>query len=321
MMATSSTETQRGFNPRDELVRLLRDLLRISPVFFYFFLYWRPKEFLRTWLRVGALGFLSFSLFALWFETAAELLHLTAFIALVPDTPKWRWSMLVLLTVSVMLLLWHHHQERRQRHTEYLLGERVWEFMATRGVRSRDDTIALALRLFYEVFEPYGIGHTSIALLRDDMLQIDNHHVFPKEDSEAFFHPLPLGNSVAGYVFDDLQPRYVPRLFFPWNDRKQRPFCISFPHAMPFEIRKTDQGHLDVVQPKIDMNAFNNSGSGEFAFASFVTVPLKPRDRGRPLGVLNFDFETTDPLNRVDLKIAVLLGLILADEIDRLEPH
>lgn len=301
-----------------QLLDLLAEIVRFSPVFIYFFLYWRPKEFLRTWLRVGALGFLSLSLVMLWLDVAAEITQLRFLRFLVPTSQSFRWLVLALFTCSVLSLLWHHHQERKQRYAEFLLAERVCEFMMNRGSLTRDECLTTALRLFHEVFKRFGIKHTSVALPVEEKLCIDFGHVYPSETDASFFDPLSADESVAGLVFTDFQPRYVPRLFFPWNDRKRRPLCVFFPHAMIFEIRKGDLGRVDVVRPKIDLDAFKTTDVGEFAFVSFVTVPLKPLNRKDSIGVLNFDFKRTDPLSRIDVKMAVLLGMILADELERL---
>lgn len=326
--------TKRGLDPLAELLAKLRsagsalrelfrkflDVFSFAPVFIYFWLYWTPKEFIRTWLRVGALGFLSVSLLLLWLEVAAEIAKEHMLSTILPASEKVRWGILGAFSASVLALLWHHHQERKHRHSEFLLAERVWEFMMTRGTLSRDECLSTALRLFSDVFVRFGIRHVSVAFPAGKQLTINPAHVHPQEDANSYFQPLP-EDSVAGLVFSDYQPRYVPRLFFPWNGQKRRPLCVFFPHALMFEIRKGDTGRVDVVRPKIDLDAFKTSDEREFPFKSFVTAPLKPVNRRDAIGVINFDFSSTDPLSRIDVKMAVLLGLILADELERLTPQ
>jgi hypothetical protein len=293
--------------------RVVADLIRFAPVFAYFYIYWKPKELLRRWRRVGALSFLSVSLLLLWLEVLVEVTKHKLIAAVVPHSVAAQWTVLLLFSAAVIVVLLHHGHERRHQHSEFLLAERVWEFMMTRDGSSVDASIRRATELFYDVFRRFGIKHVSVALPEGNELVIREQHVHPPEPSGSYYARLPLDDGVAGLVYKDAQPRYLPRLFFPFGKRG-----VFFPHAMVFEIRKGANHRIDVVRPKLDLEAFKPFGDPPFAFSSFVSVPLKPVGKRECIGVLIFDFDRTDPLTRMDIKMAVFLGLLLSDELDRL---
>jgi hypothetical protein len=174
--------------------------------------------------------------------------------------------------------------------------------------------------LFHDVFDRHSVCHVSLWQTSGDALEIASDHVYPPETDPSYFPKLPINDGVAGLVFTDSQPRYVPRLFAPINGKRQIPFVSSFfGHAMKFEIRQSDGGRLEVVNPKMDLNAFKSGAPNErFTFKSFVSVPVVPVGAKNPIGVLNFDFDATDPLSTVDVKTAVFLALLLGDELQRL---
>jgi hypothetical protein len=302
-------------------IAVVADLIRFSPVVFYFWAYWSNKELLRRGLRTGALSFLSISILCLWSEIIVELTTHQV-VAILPHTPRADAILMVLFTLSVAILVFHHQKELRHRHAEFVLAERLWEFMMRRDTDSWDGCIDTATRLFRDIFERFGIAHVSVALPVDGELVIDPKHVWPREENRWFYERLPLDDGVGGWVYYDGKPRYVPRLFYPFNGFTRHLMQIFFPHAMVFEIKKDPRspGRIELVQPTLDFNVFKTSVVEPFVFKSFVSVPLKARSSSKCIGVLNFDFKTTDPLIRVDIKTAVVLGLILADELERIRP-
>jgi hypothetical protein len=281
----------------------IRDFIKFTPVVLYFFLYWTPKELVRRAFRTGSLAFLSLSAVLLWIEVIAELGEHQV-LRLVPGSRYLGLPFRVVFTLAVVGLLRHHSRERSHRHSEYLLSERVWEFMITRGAASWDECISTTLPLFFDVFGRFKVSHLSIALPDGEHLRIRPEHVYPPESDPSYYPKLPLHDGVAGHVYTDGKPRYVPRLFFP--------------HAMIFEIRKVEGKHIDIVRPKLDLDAFKTEDFRKFAFKSFITVPLKPVGHSEIIGVLNIDFKSTDPLDRIHAKTAVFLGVVLADELRRI---
>jgi hypothetical protein len=299
-----------------EVFRRVVDLVLYIPVVAYF-LYWDRKESLRRSLRVGALSVLSLSLLSLWAEVAAEIAGAPAIVRLI-ERYELRWPSVIVFSAAVLFLLFHHSRERRHERPHHFLGEKVWEFYENRPYSSETELVDTALRLFHEVFRAFGVAHVSIFRLEGEFLKIHGREVYPEEADRGYFEPIPIGRGVAGLVQKDLNPRYVPRLFFPWN--RQSWLSLFFPHSMKFEIEDNETGSLTLVNPTMDLFVFQPPQQGNIRFRAFLSVPLKctlTETEHRCLGVLNFDFETTDPLSKIDIKSAVFLGALLGEEMYR----
>ena len=309
-----------GYDPAKEFRERAYDFFSFLPIVGYFFLYWTPKEYFRHVIRVGALSFLSFSAFLLWAEVVVEFVHGEVLSLVIPESPSLKWSGLALFSASIVALLIHHHHERKHKDSEFHLAERMWEFMIKRKATSLDDCIKEALPLFFDVFGRCKISHISIGLPDGESIKIQRHHVHPRETSDTYFRALPVKNSVAGRVYDDGLVRYVPRLFFPINSKQRRLWARNFNHAMVFKIKQTQDKHLDIFHPNLNLKSFNSDDVPQFVFRSFVTVPLQPQSCPKPIGVLNIDFDATDPLDRIHIKMAAFLGVVLADEMRRVDP-
>lgn len=301
---------------------VLADIVRFAPVVLYFWAYWSHKEPLRRGVRTGALTILSASSFLLLAQVTAKW---SGFQPLeMQRHPSFKVVAVVTLATCVAILFFHHRKELRHRYAEVVLAESLWQFMIRRQFTSRDECISAAIRFFSEIYASFGIAHVSVALPVGGELVISPKHVFPKENRPSFYQRLSLhddvsGRGVAGLVFDDGKPRYVPRLFYPFNGFKRR-FSLFFPHALVFEIKKGSDGRFDLVKPKLDYDVFRTSFGDPFMFKSFVSVPLRPTGHEQSMGVLNFDFSATDPLVRVHIKTMVVLAVILADDLARLRP-
>ena len=295
---------------------LLSDVARFAPVVFYFWAYWNNKEVIRRSVRTGALWFLSASSYVLLAEVSVELSGRRL-------TPLLRRhdvevGAIIGFTLCIGVLLFHHRNELRHRHAHFVLAERLWEFLIRRDATTWDESIETATRLFRDIYTRFGIAHVSVALPVNGELVIQPNHVFPAESRQSFFQRLPLDDGVAGYVYKDGKARYVPRLFYPYNGYKRYPLQLFFPHALVFEIGQDSFGRFEVVRPKLDFDVFKTTFGEPFVFKSFVSVPIRARGRNEVIGVLNFDFTTTDPLIRVDIKTAVILGSVLAEELERI---
>lgn len=317
-------EPRKNEDPRSEvrsrtadIGRRLIGLLRYIPILGYF-LYWDRKESLRRSLRVGALSVLSFSLVSLWAEVVAEVAGAHSITAAI-ESYELKWPVVLLFSGSVLLLLFYHARERRYHRPQHYLGEKVWEFFEKRPYKSEAALINTALQLFHSVFGAFGIAHVSIFRAEEDVLRIRGNEVYPEEADRGYFEPLRVGQGVAGLVYQDMNPRYVPRLFFPWNRRSAA--STFFPHSMKFEVAGTVQGSITLVNPKMDLYVFQAPQQGSLRFRSFLSVPLRcaptASSHGQCLGVLNFDFHATDPLSKLDIKSAVFLGALLGEEIER----
>jgi hypothetical protein len=89
---------------------------------------------------------------------------------------------------------------------------------------------------------------------------------------------------------------------------------------MKFEIAAGDSGAVTLINPNMDLYVFEPPQQGTIRYRAFLSVPLKctQSDERECLGVLNFDFQRTDPLTKLDIKSAVFLGALLGDEMERL---
>jgi hypothetical protein len=283
-----------------------------------YFVYWDRKQKIRRFFQVTALWILSASLLRLFAEAAAEFGGPTvgaALSKLMAVTRPHQVALSCVFAAAIAYLLFHQFAERKHAVSEYVLAEKVWAFMERRAEeRSADAVVEDALHDFVDVFARFGIMHVSVFREHGGTLTISKNEVFPREEDESYFVSLPVKEGVAGRVFDDLRPRYVPRLRFPIVP-------ISFPHATIFEVSK-NKGELEMTNPRIDVNVFQHPAADP-QFKSFLSVPLRclPRHAGDLgcVGVLNFDFDRTDPLDRSDIKAAVFLGRLLGEELVRLQ--
>ena len=311
-----------GADPRAEVRKSFADLwARLKQLIEFggvatYLIYWDWKQPIRHSFKVGALSILTGSILILWIELATEAsATLTSFrTGLIAAKPY----LLLPFSIAVIYLGIHHLTERRHHYSEFVLGERIWLFMERRAtLTTADEVVSTAAELFADVFKRFGIAHVSVFREADGQLTISARDVFPPEDDHDYFIHLKPGEGVAGLVHADLNPRYMPRLFFPVN-REQFKF---FPHAIKFELKRDSVDGFDLVNPTMDLNVFMPP-PGQWRFRSFLSVPLRciPREGEREcFGVLNFDFRSTDPLDRADIKTAVLLGKLIGEELVRIE--
>lgn len=310
-----------GIEPRShlqqlvrDLIEALRDLLAFTPVFFYFWLYWNLKEKARRLFHIGALSFLSLSLIILVLEITLEFSDKEALLELLHESPTLEPLLIGLFIVAILFVLLHHHKERRHAQTEYRLTEQIWLFLVSRGSRPEEEFIAFALSLVEEAFSRLSVIRVCIWQENGEELTVRPGYVHPTPDKAKFLAILSKREGVASLVFADKRPRYVPRVYFPFNSLPLRFLSWSFPHAWRFEIAPGPGGRLDVIEPKIDQRAVTKP---ELGFSSFVAVPMIDL-RGTCTGVLCIDFKKTDPLDRIEIKMASLLGILIADELQRI---
>lgn len=181
---------------------------------------------------------------------------------------------------------------------------------------SEETLIPAALRLFYKVFQGSRIERCSLFTLSDSGLAIPEQYVHPNCTDPGYRIALRITEGVAGLVCSDALPRYVPRLSYPFAKRRKLLPAIPFPHAVKFESRANGE-KLELVNEDLDAYAFKRPDT-EPLFLSFVSVPLKPVGDAKCFGVLNFDFSKVDALDKSDIAMASVLGLLLADEVNRM---
>jgi hypothetical protein len=231
----------------------------------------------------------------------------------------------VIFSMAVTFMLWHHAREAKKPAYEYTFVKSLLDFMEGRrpGRKGgKKPSILDALNLFHSVFGRAGVTHASIYTPEGELLKIDPAHVFPHETDSAFFVPLKRGEGVAGRVFNDMQPRYAPKLLFPFGTRK-RLLNLFFPHAVKFTFRQLSVPgetlkSLELGDELLDFDIFKLPPAGRtLPFCSFLSVPLKSAKQDRCVGVLNFDFSKPDPLDKADIAMAVIFGILLGAEMEQ----
>jgi hypothetical protein len=223
-----------------------------------------------------------------------------------------------LFLIAVIYLVWHHYTEIKKPGYEFSFLRQLNRFMRDRDTnRSEETLIPAALQVFHRVFANSHIERCSIYTLSDGGLVIPENYVYPRTAEQSYKINLKVGEGVAGLVCMDALPRYVPRLFFPFATWRKFLPSIPFPHAVKFEPRLNGE-ILELVNEDLDFYAFKNPNKAVPRFQSFISVPLKPVGVGECFGVLNFDFSKVDALDKSGIAMASVLGLLLADEVNRL---
>ncbi|HYM61230.1 MAG TPA: hypothetical protein VEZ11_10085, partial [Thermoanaerobaculia bacterium] len=298
-------EPDQDTDPLARLRAAISAFFAYAPIAAYFY-YWDHKQRIRRFFQLSALWILTIALVRLVAEPLIEVV-LASSRRTVPDVPSWiQIPLWIAYGGAILYLLIHNYTERKHQISEYILAAKVWEFMERRRRNPREDElVAVVLADFLAVFARFRIAHVSIFRMSEGALIINPSEVWPQETNAGYFISLAPGTGVAGLVHADMKPRYVPRIFFPFNSNR---LGMLFPHAVKFEVVLTPNGHFDMVNPRMDVNVFAQP-QGHLTFSSFLSVPLRslPQDASEQecLGVLNFDFLSTDPLDRSDIKAAV----------------
>jgi hypothetical protein len=299
-----------------------------------YFWYWNIKTPLRNAFHLGSLRVLQFFTLLLILEVINEIRQQEVLGWIVAAAHKYKTIGLVMFLVAAVLLFWHHHHETKKPEYEYKFVRRLYELIECSRLRGTPATIAEVLQILHSVFVRTGIEHVSIHLANESgVLRIPSDHVFPAGPPAHFFVECQKGEGIAGKVYADKKPRYMPRLFFPnWTVRG----CIPFRHCVVLAIRDPKQGRFrqmrnkiaakfgktpkplesDLVPDGFDLQVFKDNRKGQRAlFRSLLSVPLLSMIDGKCTGVLSFDFDGTDPLDKAAISMAMILGAVAADVI------
>lgn len=329
---------------RKQVLEDLRTALATGVIRLYFLL-WDYKNDIRHKLKMGSLWVLSLSTILLLVEAVLEwkgnellqsLLHSSAipashasgaappvnslqFWLYSPVTTAVRTTLLVLFIIGLAYLVAHHRHESKKPSYEYKFVQQLSQFIQGRQKNSSvHDVITSALPVFYPVFARAKINRCSVYWAKGDQLEVPPPYMFPPLEGRSYTFVLQKGVGTAGAVYEDMSARYVPRLFLPLAQRRTKLSRLLFSHAIKFESQE-EHGISTLKGVEVDYFAFQEVDQGEPQFRSFVSVPVKSVPTGSCFGILNFDFDGDDPLDRSDIAMAVTLGVILGDEIQRLE--
>lgn len=310
-----------------QLVKLLKYL----PVAAYFWS-WSYKTSIRHKLKKTALGIISVSSILLILEVIMEWKggkKLHDWIVALDFTGSMSWIgpasfvhphniLRALFIAAVVYLVWHHYSESKKPGYEYSFVKQVNQFMRKRlNCNSEEVLVPFALPLFLKIFQQSKAVRCSIFKLEGDILVIPDSYVYPKIMDDSYKLHLGVGEGVAGLVFKESIPLYVPRLYFPFAKRWRWTPSLFFPHAVGFDAHE-ENGVLEMVNDSLKTKAFKKM-DGIPPFHSIVSVPVKSSTGNGCYGVLSFDFAKNDPLDKSEVAMASVLGLLLGDEIARLQ--
>lgn len=303
------------------VIAAVRRLVTFFPVFLYFFVYWRTKDSMRLWLRTGALGVLSVTLLLFIFEVILKFAGHHVIEEVRTKYPAYDIVVLGLFVIAGAIILRHNVVEASNRHTEAAISSGLWRLFYCLPTLDRQELTKNVLSIVTDVFKHFGGCSACIWTPEEEGLSIKQGHWHPGSIPDGYICRLHDNCGIAGLVFADRSPRYVPRLFFPFNSPSLRWASIRFPHALMFSIVNSPDGVVD-VDPKqpLSTNAvhFEASNSAD-ALMSFVAVPLAASSVGKGHGVLCINFSGTNSLDTLAVKLASVLGVVIAEKLDRLE--
>ena len=319
-------------NERQTLWGVCRNAIKFVAAAVYF-VYWNWKTPVRNALRRGSLWVLSLFMLFMVAEVASEFWHEELLQWLIESLHTYHEYALYVFIAAVVFVLWHHGHERKKPEYEYKFLQRLYE--TVEYSRQGTPSVVGVLEIIHSAFERSGIIHVSVHTLTvgGDGLEIRKEHVFPGTQDGDYFVSLKIGQGVAGRVFNDSLPRYMPRLFFPnWT------WAVPFHHAVQLAFRTRKEGwwlkramrdameklsgrklkshELELVPDGFNLNVYEGHGSKALLFRSVLCVPLKT-SAGRCIGVLNFDFDSTDPLDKGDIAMAIVFGVVIGDVIGK----
>ena len=147
-----------------------------------------------------------------------------------------------LFVAAVIYLVWHHCSfEIRKPGYEFAFLSQLNKFMRDREANENEEAlIPAALKVFHKVFKDSHIQRCSIYTVSNKGLIIPDRYIYP-DNAQGYQISLEIGEGVAGLVFTDALPRYVPRLLFPFATVRGLLPSVPFPHAVSLIPKK--RGH------------------------------------------------------------------------------
>ena len=274
-----------------------------------YFLYWKETKSFRRALKTSVFILIVLALGSL-LEVALGALEI------LPDVEKWLHKVLAnglvltLLVLAIFIVSLHHFREWRRPEYESAFVKSLFDFAASYPVALRSGkrmTLVEALERFYPIFERAHVHHLAVFLEHDGSLSVNPEHVHPRHESPEEYYPvLPVGKGVAGRVYKDSCTRYMPRCFL---------FGKAFKHSLRYSIARG--GNLSEEVP--DFGAYRVLGQKSL-YQSLLCVPLSnPVENRNCSGVLNISFKKRATLDRIDITMAMVVGLVLGQAMPYLD--
>lgn len=307
-----------------------------------YFFYWYRKAPIRHSLYSGSLRVLQLFTIILVLEVIHQFTERPALHWIVAMIHKQRIVGLGVFFISALFLFWHHQRETKKPEYEYKFLKRLYE-LVERSQGATPASVSELLDILFLAFKRTGIKRISIHLPdTEGTLIVNKDHVRPEEKNSSYFLPLRKGEGVAGRVFADLKARYVPRLAFPnWSWGVPFGHCVklayrenpnkTFVRKMREGIGKLFRGKATASEPDfvpdgLELEVFRECMVSETTprtarktqmslFHSLLSVPLRSTADRSCVGVLNFDFESTNPLDKGDIAMAMVFGILAGDVV------
>jgi hypothetical protein len=285
----------------------------------YFGIYWLPKEKCRRAFVLGALSFMSLSLVLLIVEVFLEVSEATIVDSISQVKNEWRYYILGTYSFAILVILLNQQRERRQLRSHRHLAMEAWSLQQKRlTVTSKRELYEAFIVSVLNAYHEFGATRVWLWLdVGGGALEVSDETVYPPCPDKDYVRRLERGEGVAGLVLEDGHPRYVPRLFFPFNATWIRGLSWRFPHALRFDVTPGKPEQFEVTTPKMARNQVKLLRDLiPRKLKSFVAVPVLDSS-GKKSGVICIDFGRTDPLARMDVTIAASFAAMLGDEFTR----
>jgi hypothetical protein len=286
-----------------------------------YFWFWSWKKDKAKYFKYSALSILSLSTVSLVLEVGFEIAgsqklarSITRLLCLADQYKIPATVVLGLCLAAVIYMLVHHYREARKPDYEFNFAVRLCECIESQrilGDAHPQEHVKRALELIYFVFRRAGAKHVCLHTFEDGELIIRQENVFPPESDPDYFVKLKPGKGVAGRVYSDRRVRYMPRLRLLWS---------AFPHAVNFDYRpvpETQTGDLryEFVERRPDYFLFEPKANSGRQFMAFLSVPVRRSHGEACAGVLSIDFDRRDPIDKGDIVMAAVFGMVLADKL------
>jgi hypothetical protein len=278
-----------------------------------YFWYWSWRKDKTRYFRYAALSVLSLSTILLVLEVALELVgpeKLTPRVSrflLAAHHHKIPAALVLGICVAALLyMIAYHYHEARKPDYEFNFTMRLYECIDSQRILTGEEAkqkIKKALELIYFVFRESGAKHVCLHTFENDELIIRPENVFPETTDPEYSLSLRPGQGVAGKVYADSFVRYVPRLKLLW---------MAFPHAVNFAYRPLDR---ELVEREADYFLFQPNARFSPRFKSVLSVPVRAPGSEKSSAVLSIDFGRNDPIDKWDIAMATVFGMILSDKL------
>jgi len=291
---------------------------RSLPAFAYFWLYWRFKSIARRMLHIGALAYLSASFLFLVAEVGLEIAGNTEIISWL-HTAKTPRSVLILelvFIIATIIIFSHHLKELRHRRAEYMLGDSIWALLEGRGLPDEASIIKFSLPLVERAFTQFGVRCVCIWKPTENGMIVPDGWAHPVSADEILTS-LPKDVGIANAVFNSKRAHYVPRMGFPFNSQPLNWLSWKFPNAIILDIIKEIDLLPEVKAEKIlRKKVYVTDSWRSDRCRSFLVVPLFSNENSA-LGVMSIDFTRTDAIGISQMKTAVSMATLIAEELSR----